>query len=160
MNLINEYKEYKTIYNIYSDSLKETVKSAQENRKQIIVKDKEDIQAQNDSKEKQGMLVEYMIYIYKITLIQNDLQKIAERLLYINEASVRNNQDLELQEEDKKFMDSLSLNSSSTYAIENGKLTPKVKGLEDVIKKQVEERTDMSYTYMDAIRNSAEYKNA
>lgn len=159
ISLEKEFKEYRQIYNTFSDALKEESKNYEELRDKIIAKDKEDIQMQNDSKEKQSLLDDLMFLVYKISLIQNDLVKVGERLLYIKEAAIRTDEEIKMNEEDIKFMESLSANSSSTYVIEGGTLVSKVQGLEDVIRKKVAENKDTKYIYLDNIRKSKEYQN-
>lgn len=155
MNLKKEFSEYRDTYNTYVDALKKESEIAEEKRKQIIEKDKEDIAIQNDSKEKHSMVEEYMFQVYKINLIQSDLQKISQRLLYINEASIRTSFNLELSEEDSKFIKALAMENQTSYVIDsNGNLSSKVAGLDEIIKKRVSERKDMIHSYLAEIRKS------
>lgn len=158
MDLKEEFKEYRKIYNIYYDELESLQVLAEKKKKEIILKDKEDIQMQLDSKEKAGLLEDYMLNLYKLGLLQVDISKLAERLLYINEASIRNNDNLELTEEDQKFIKGLSMNQASSYAVTNGKVVERVEGLDDIIRKQVSSRPDMIAQTMKNIRETKEYK--
>jgi len=158
MDFKKEFTEYRNIYNTYFDSLEQESKKAAQKTTEIIQKDKEDIQMQLDSKEKQEMLQEYMYLLMSIQLISVDMYKISQRLLYINEAAIRKSIDLELSEEDKKFIQGLSLENKLTYVIDsNGNLTPKMAGLEDIIRKRVAGQKDKTYLYLEQIRKSPEY---
>lgn len=154
MNLKTEFSEYKIIYDVYFDTFKSLQESALEKEKEIFEVDKKDIEMQHESKEKFDMLAEYTFLVYKIQLVLNDLGKIAERLAYIYESSLRNSIDLELPEETKKFIQNVSENSSSAYAIQNGELVSKVEGLDNIIRKKVSEDKEKHYLHLDAIRKS------
>lgn len=150
-----EFHEYKKIYDIYFESFQDIQQKTAEKTKQILAKDKEDIEMQHESTEKMDMLTDYMFYIYKSNLILNDLSKIAERLSYISELSIRTNTDLELSEENKKFMDNLKIHTASAYVVENSTITAKVQGLDEIIRKKVDDEKEKKYLHLDALRKSA-----
>lgn len=159
INFKSEFKEYRKIYDTFIDAIKEEVANYETTRDKVIVKDKEDIEVQNESKEKLSLLEDIMALGYKISLLQNDISKIAERLLYIREAAIRNDENLEIIEEDEKLINGLLENSSSSYVIESGKVVSKVQGLDVIIRKKVGENKDSKYIYLDNLRKSKEYQN-
>jgi len=155
MDLKKEFEEYREIYNKYFDAITKEQNAATEKKKEIIEKDKEDLQLSIDSKEKHEMLEEYMLFAYRISLISSDMAKISQRLLYLNETSVRKGIDLELSEEDKGFIRGISDTHKTTYVIDsNGNLASKTKDLEEIIKSRLKERKDMTYAYLEEIRKS------
>jgi len=153
MDLKQEFKEYRHIYNVYFDAFQDKQTAAKKLEDEIFEKDKQDIEAQFESKEKMDLLEEYMLITNEIHLILNDMSKVAERILYISEAAVRNKQNLELSEVDDTFVKNLSSNGKSTYAIDHGQLKPRFAGIKEVLQKQISEKTEAKYLTLEQIRN-------
>lgn len=156
MDLKNEFYEYKKIYDSYSDKLNEKIRSIDDIKKKLIEKDKEDIQAQLDTEEKQAILDDYMLEIYMVSLLQNDMKSLSHKLLYIHEASLRNNVDLNLAEDASRFIHNLSMNEANTFVIDGGDLRLKNEDIEKAIRAN-NKRPELRAMYIDAVRKDKDY---